>query len=135
MLALMETYKERVEALNRQMTVLRSSLDEVTMASQSIKALMGAKEGEEILIPIGASSFANVKATSNRNIIVGIGSKVSVEKTPEGAAQYMDANAAELTEALKKTIEASKEMQEALTTVSEAIQQEYRNRQVGQTPQ
>jgi prefoldin alpha subunit len=132
MLALMETYKNRVEALSRQVNVLRSTLDEVNMANESVKALMEANEGDEILIPIGASSFMNVKVSSNKNIIVGVGSNISVEKTPEEASSYMSANAAELTEALKKTVDALNEVQQALSTVSEAVQMEYMNRQ--QTP-
>jgi prefoldin alpha subunit len=129
MLALMESYKNRTEALSRQVNVLRSTLDEVNMANESIKTLMAAKEGDEILIPIGASSFMTVKVSSNKNIIVGIGSGISAEKTPEDANKYMEANAAELTEALKKTVEALNEVQQALTTVSEAVQQEYMIRQ------
>ena len=132
MLALMETYKNRVEALTRQVNVLRSTLYEVNMANESVKALMEANEGDEILIPIGASSFMNVKVSSNKNIIVGVGSNISVEKTPEEASSYMSANAAELTEALKKTVDALNEVQQALSTVSEAVQMEYMNRQ--QTP-
>ena len=129
MLALMESYKNRTEALSRQVTVLRSTLDEVNMADESIKALMAAKEGDEIMVPIGASSFMNVKVTSNKNIVVGVGSGISVEKTPEDANKYMEANAAELSEALKKTVDALQEVQQALSTVSEAVQVEYMNRQ------
>ena len=132
MLALMESYKNRTEALSRQVNVLRSTLDEVNMANESIKALLAANEGDEIMVPIGASSFMTVKVASNKNIVVGIGSNISVEKSPEDASQYMEANAAELTEALKKTVDALNEVQKALSTVSEAVQIEYMNRQ--QTP-
>ncbi len=132
MLALMETYKNRTEALSHQVTVIRSSLDEVNMANESIKSLMATKEGDEIMIPIGASSFMTVKVVSNKNIVVGIGSGLSAEKTPEDASKFMEANAAELSEALKKTVDALQEVQQALTTVSEAVQLEYMNRQ--QTP-
>ncbi len=132
MLALMENYKNRTEALSRQVTVLRSTLDEVNMAHESIKALIGAKEGDEIMVPIGASSFMTVKVASNKNIVVGVGSGISVEKTPEDASKYMEANSAELSEALKKTVDALQEVQQALTTVSEAVQVEYMNRQQGQ---
>ena len=133
MLALMDSYKNRVEALTRQAQVLRSTLDEVNMADTSIKTLIDAKEGDEIMVPIGASSFMNVKVTSNKNIIVGIGSGISVEKAPEEASKFMEANAAEISEALKKTVDAVQEVQQALTTVSEAVKTEYMNRQQEQT--
>ncbi len=128
-IAVMESYKERVEALSRQVQVLRVSLDEVTMASDAIKAFRDAKDGDEILVPVGAMSFIPVKVTGNRNVVVGVGSNVSVEKDVSDSIEYMDANGAEINEALKKTVEALNEAQNALSELSNAIQHEYANRQ------
>ncbi|MGN0138722.1 MAG: prefoldin subunit alpha [Candidatus Methanomethylophilaceae archaeon] len=128
-IAAMESYKERVEALSRQVQVLRVSLEEVTMSADALKAFKNAKEGDEIMVPVGASSFITVKVTSNRNVVVGIGSNISVEKDIDDAIGYMDANNAEIAEALKKSAEALNEAQQALTTISNAVQQEYVNRQ------
>ena len=128
-IAVMESYKERVDALSRQVQVLRVSLDEVTMASDAIKAFRDAKDGDEILVPVGAMSFIPVKVTGNRNVVVGVGSNISVEKDVEGSIEYMDANGAEINEALKKTVEALNEAQNALSELSAAVQHEYSNRQ------
>ena len=128
-IAAMESYKERVEALSRQVQVLRVSLEEATMSADALKAFKNAKEGDEIMVPVGASSFITVKVTSNRNVVVGIGSNISVEKDIDDAIGYMDANNAEIAEALKKSAEALNEAQQALTTISNAVQQEYVNRQ------
>ena len=128
-IAAMESYKERVEALSRQVQVLRVSLDEVTMTAEALKAFKDAKVGDEIMVPVGASSFITVQVTSNRNVVVGIGSNISVEKDIDDAISYMDANNAEIAEALKKSAETLNEAQQALTTISNAVQQEYVNRQ------
>ena len=128
-IAAMESYKERVEALSRQVQVLRVPIAEVTMSADALKAFKNAKEGDEIMVPVGASSFITVKVTSNRNVVVGIGSNISVEKDIDDAIGYMDANNAEIAEALKKSAEALNEAQQALTTISNAVQQEYVNRQ------
>lgn len=128
-IAAMESYKERVEALSRQVQVLRVSLEEVTMSADALKAFKNAKEGDDIMVPVGASSFITVKVTSNRNVVVGIGSNISVEKDIDDAISYMDANNAEIAEALKKSAETLNEAQQALTTISNAVQQEYVNRQ------
>ena len=131
-IAAMESYKERVEALSRQVQVLRVSLEEVTMSSDALKAFKNAKEGDDIMVPVGASSFITVQVTSNKNVIVGIGSNISVEKDVDDAIGYMDANNAEISEALKKSADALNEAQQALTTISNAVQQEYVNRQQAQ---
>ncbi len=134
-IAVMESYKERVEALSRQVQLLRVSLDEVTMASEALKAFRDAKDGDEILVPVGASSFIPVKVSGNRSVVVGIGSNISVEKDADASVEYMDANGAEINEALKKSVDALNEAQTALSNLSAAIQNEYANRQAGMPQQ
>lgn len=121
-IAAMESYKERVEALSRQVQVLRVSLDEVSMTAEALRAFKDAKVGDEIMVPVGASSFITVQVTSNKNVVVGIGSNISVEKDVEDAIGYMDANNAEISEALKKSADALNEAQQALSTISNAVQ-------------
>lgn len=127
--SVMESYKDRVEALSRQVQMLRVSLDEVNLASNSLKAFNEAKEGDEIMVPVGAQCMVTVKVTSKKDVVVGIGSNLSVEKSTEDAIQYMDANAAEISEALKSCANALNEAQQSLTTLSQAVQQEYAERQ------
>ena len=110
-IAMMESYKERVEALSHQVQVLRVSLDEVTMAGEALKAFKDAKEGDEILVPAGASTYIPVKVTGNRKVVVGIGSGISVEKD------------------VSESVEALNEVQNALTNITAAVQQEYSQRQ------
>lgn len=128
-IALMESYKQRVEALTQQVQVLRVSLDEVNMAATALKSFQDAKEGDEILVPVGASTYIPVKVTGNRNAIVGIGSNISVEKNVSDSIDYMNANGAEISEALKKSVDALNEVQNALANVTAAVQHEYTSRQ------
>ncbi len=124
-LALMEAYKDRVEAMSRQVQVLRMSLDEVSLALEAVKAFKDAKEGDEIMVPVGASCYIPVKVTGNRTVITGIGSGISVQKTSEESIDYLEGNSAEITEALKKSVEALNEAQQNLAGMSDAVQQEY----------
>ncbi len=131
-LALMDAYKDRVEALTRQVQVLRMSLDEVSMALEAVKAFKDAKEGDEIMVPVGASCYIPVKVTGNRTVITGIGSGISIQKTSDESVDYLDKSSAEIAEALKKSIETLNESQQSLTAVSEAVQQEYAGRRQAQ---
>lgn len=124
-LALMDAYKDRVEAMSRQVQVLRMSLDEVSLALEAVKAFKDAKEGDEIMVPVGASCYIPVKVTGNRTVITGIGSGISVQKTSDQSIDYLEGNAAEITEALKKSVEALNEAQQNLASMSDAVQQEY----------
>lgn len=124
-LALMDAYKDRVEAMSRQVQVLRMSLDEVSLALEAVKAFKDAKEGDEIMVPVGASCYIPVKVTGNRSVITGIGSGISVQKTSDESIDYLEGNSAEITEALKKSVEALNEAQQNLASMSDAVQQEY----------
>lgn len=132
-IALVDAYRERVEGMSRQVQVLRVSFDEVSLALESVKAFKDAKEGDEIMVPVGASCYIPVKVTGNRSVVTNIGSGVSVQKTADESIEYLEANAAEINEALKKSMETLNEAQQNLAAMSETVQQEYaaRRQQAG----
>ena len=78
---------------------------------------------------VGASSFITAKVTSEPKAIVGVGNKISVEKTLDEAVEHMASNVTELTEALKKLTDTMKEMDAAARNLAVAVQQEYQRRQ------
>lgn len=127
-LALMDAYKERVEAMSRQVQVLRMSLEEVSLALDAVKAFKDSKEGDEIMVPVGASCFIPVKVTGNKTVVTGVGTGISIQKTSQESIDYLEANSAEISEALKKSVDALNEAQQNLTAMSEAVQQEYASR-------
>ena len=105
------------------------SYEETLSASQTLASLVDAKEGDEIMVPVGASSFITAKVTSSPKAVVGIGNKVSVEKDLSDAVEYMKSNLNEIADALKKLNESMQEMDAAARNLSVAVQQEYQRRQ------
>ena len=128
-LAILETYNAQLEALNRQVRLLQVSLDDTTRARESFKALADAKEGDEILIPVGASSFIRAKVTDKKTAIVGIGNRISAEKDLAEAAEFMDAGVAEITAALREAITALNGVEKMAAELTAAVENEYQNRQ------
>jgi prefoldin alpha subunit len=128
-LMILENYEAQLEALDRQVRLLQVSLEDTARARDSFKALADAKEGDEILIPVGASSFMHAKVTAKRTAIVGIGNRVSVEKDLNEAVAFMTEGVNEISAALKDSITALNEIQTATDNLSNAIETEYRIRQ------
>ena len=128
-LAILETYNAQLEALNRQVRLLQVSLDDTTRARESFKALADAKEGDEILIPVGASSFIRAKVTDKKTAIVGIGNRISAEKDLTEATEFMDAGVAEITAALREAITALNGVEKMAAELTAAVENEYQNRQ------
>ena len=105
------------------------SFEETVRASETLNAFAKAKEGDEILVPVGASSFVTAKVTASPKAVVGIGNKVSVEKTVDEAVAYVNENMAEIKDALTKLNESMQEMDAAARNLAAAVQQEYQRRQ------
>lgn len=126
----LDTYNAQLEAINRQVRLLQVSLEDTTRARESFKALANAKEGDDILIPVGASSFVPAKVTGSRKAIVGIGNRLSAEKDLDEAAAFMDANVSEISKALRESVNALSEIERIATELTMAVQNEYRVRQL-----
>jgi len=128
-LSLLDVYKAQLEALAGQGQILQMSLEETLRARETMKAMLTAKDGDEILIPVGASSFVPAKAAGSGKAIVGVGNRMSVEKNLDEAVKFFDEGVNELSEALKKVGESINEMEMNARNLSMAVQQEYQRRQ------
>ncbi|MDN5357196.1 MAG: prefoldin subunit alpha [Candidatus Methanomethylophilaceae archaeon] len=128
-LQVLESYKGQMETLSRQINILQVSLEESVRARETLKAFADAKEGDEVLVPIGASVFVAAKVTGSREAIVGIGNRVSIDKDLTEATEYLGSGVVEIQEALKKASAAFSEMQSAANNLADAINAEYEARQ------
>lgn len=128
-LATLETIKVQLDAMAQQARFFQLSLEETMRAHDTLDAFAKAKEGDEILVPAGASSFVIATVTSKRKAVVGIGNKVSIDMDLEEAAKYMADSAAEVREAIQKLNENMKQADSQARSLSMTIQQEYQRRQ------
>jgi prefoldin alpha subunit len=131
----LESYQKQLENVNRQARILQNSRDETVRAHRTVQALTDAKPGDEILVPIGASCLVTVQVSEKKKAVVGIGSKVSVEKDFPDVMTYLDSTAKELNEGIQNTIAAIQEIQGYIEQLSAAIQNEYASRQQNQLKQ
>ena len=128
-MATLEAYKVQLDAMAQQSNFFKLSLEETLRARDTLKAFANAKEGDEILVPAGASTFVIATVTSKRKAVVGIGNKVSIDMDLEQAADYMASSVTEVQEAINKLNEAIQEMNAKARELSLAVQQEYQRRQ------
>jgi len=128
-LAVLDAYQRQLENFSSQAEILRMSLDDALRARDTLQAVAGAKEGDDILIPVGSGAFVHATVSEKRAAVVGVGSRVSVEKDLTDAVEFMKAGINDITEALKKADGAIKEVDEAARKLSAAVQQEYQRRQ------
>jgi prefoldin alpha subunit len=124
-LAVLDAYKAQLDSLSSQLQLLQMSLEEAVRARETLQAFAKAKVGDEIMVPIGASSFIFAQVADTEKAVVGIGNRLSQERPLNEAVEYLDANIEEIGEALKKATEAGAELENRARQLSAAIQQEY----------
>ena len=128
-LATLETMKVQLDAMAQQARFFQLSLEETMRAHDTLDAFAKAKEGDEVLVPAGASSFVIATVTSKRKAVVGIGNKVSIDMDLDEAAKYMADSANEGKDAIQKLNENMRQMDSQARSLSMSIQQEYQRRQ------
>ncbi|UAL07744.1 MAG: prefoldin subunit alpha [Candidatus Methanogranum gryphiswaldense] len=128
-MAVLESYNKQLESLGRQAQVLQASMDDILRARETLKALKDAKEGDEVLLPIGASSYINVNVSAKTKVIVNVGNRVSIEKTIDEAIEFAVATGNECSDTLKNAVNAMGEIECLANDLTMAIQNEYRNKQ------
>ena len=103
LVAKMQAYQGRMEALQQQTNLIQASINDVDSALKAITSLEGAGEGHEMLVPIGAGSFVHATIAKPDKVLVGLGAEISVERTTADARNIFQARRTELEKALAET--------------------------------
>jgi prefoldin alpha subunit len=61
--------------------MMNAAMTDLTYANLTLESIEKEKENAEMMVPIGGSSYINVKLANPDKVVVGMGAGVSVEKT------------------------------------------------------
>lgn len=111
-----EYYRLQAEALQRNLELVNSSLEELEVVVKSLEEIRGQGKKNEILVPIGADSYVSSRILDTQRVILGIGAGVAVKKPIQEAKKDLEARIEEL-EGVKK------ELGERLALLLERIQE------------
>lgn len=79
--------EQTAETLQSRIGMLNAAITDLTYANMTLDGVEKEKENAELLVPIGGSSYVQVKLANPDKVVVGLGAGVSVEKTlPEAKA-------------------------------------------------
>ena len=128
-MAMLDVYRSQLESMGNQVQLLQMSLEEAGRAKDTLEAFQGSQEGDELLVPVGASSFVRAKVADASSAIVGVGNKLSVERNMDDAISFLDKNIGDIKEALKQATESTQELENRARSLSAAVQKAYQERQ------
>ncbi|MBN1109460.1 MAG: prefoldin subunit alpha [Methanomassiliicoccales archaeon] len=128
-MAALEAYKAQLEAMNEQGQLLQMSLEDHSRAKDALEAVARGQPGDEVLMPVGGSSYVYATVSHNDRVLVGVGTGVSMEKPIGDAMTTLDARINELMDALKKVGEGRTALEAKMQQLSQVLQQEYQRMQ------
>ena len=116
-------FEQTADNLQQRLGMLSAALTDLSYAKSTLDSVEKEKENAEMLVPIGGSSYINVKLVNPDKILIGLGAGVSVEKTlPEAKAM--------ITQRMEELQKTQISAQQQLVQISERINQD-RNRLEG----
>lgn len=120
--AALEAAKAQLEGLAKQQQLIQLAVEEHVRARETIKQ-MGAREpGDVILIPLGADSYVYARVSEDKNAVVGVGSGVSMRRTPEEAEKILDSKIDDLSRAFKSVVDRAAQTEAAMQDLSAKVQ-------------
>lgn len=120
----LEIFRAQLESIAQNQQLIQISLEELERARETLNQYQKAKEGDELLVPIGGNSFVFAKVATNSKAIVGVGTGISVEKSMEEAIKTMGDRSKELFDTMSKLNERRMAIEEQANVLSQTVQQE-----------
>ena len=122
---MLESAKAQVEGLARQQELIQLAVDEHVRARETIKQIAKGVTDDEILVPLGADSYIHARISNNKDAIVGVGSGVSIRRSPEEAEKILDSKIDELSRAFKSIAEKAAQTEALIQELTEKVQAQY----------
>lgn len=88
----LETYRAQLDAFTKQDEILRINMEEFMRARDTLQGIKDKKEGEKILVPIGANFFIHAKMTDNKKVISNLGSTVAAGESVGDAIKRLESH-------------------------------------------
>ncbi len=127
----LETAKAQLEALSKQQELIQLAVEEHVKARETVKNLVKSVPGDELMIPVGADSYIFAKSSERKDVVLGVGSGVSVQRSAEEAEKILDTRVEELAQAFQRVAEMAAQTEQAVQELSEKIQEQYEKAQSG----
>jgi len=120
----LEIYKAQLEALNKQKDLIETSLNEHRMGLETIKNYRDAKEGTEILVPVGGGTYIPA-VVGRKKVMLALGAEYYAEEEFERAIEEFGRRVSELEESLSKVNESIGLINQKATQLSLILEDYY----------
>jgi len=124
----LELLNQRLGELQRTMDIARQQLEHSSVALEMLNALTVAKEGQELLVPIGSGTFITVKASDVKNVKLAVGAGVVVDKSVTESINFIKNQSVQINEFSIQTNEAYEQTVSKAMKLQEKIESDMRSK-------
>ena len=124
-LAVLDQYREQLEALAQQQEIVRVSLEEHMRAKETLTRYQQAGKGAEVLMPVGANAFVVAEVRDAGKAFMGVGSDVVLFDDIPKQIERLDARIKSISEAMAAIGNRLAELQQRAETQSASVQSLY----------
>ena len=128
-IAVLDQYREQIEAIAQQQEIIRISLEEHMRARETLTRYGDAGKGAEVLVPIGANSFLVAESKDVSKAFVSVGSDLLVYDDIEAQLARLDARIKSITEAANAITQRLGELQRRAEAQGAMVQDMYEQMQ------
>ncbi len=125
LLLLYQQYRKQLEMIGVQVELLESTAGEYGRARDTIEEVGNAREGSEILVPIGGNVFIYSTLKDSSRVITGIGGNVAIEKKVDKAIDIIEKRIEDIRKEEKKLGELAQKLQLKLEEILKEIGEKY----------
>ena len=115
-------YKQQGDLIQQQIELVRASIAEVDALTNTLDDLEG-KDSVEAFVPVGAGSFIKGELKNTDEVIVSIGSGITVKKDVDGARETIARQKKDLEDSLDKMLANMQQVSDIIGSLSAQAEQ------------
>lgn len=134
LLGLLQQTREQLDQLNTQGELLRISLEEHRTAIDTLDAYKDVKEGQEVLVPVGANAYVFASSASTKAAITELGAGLSAAMPIGVAVEKLQKRIEKIDGSRKKVLEGAARLEQSVASIETQVQSLYAQLQAGAAP-
>jgi len=125
MLGILQNTRDQIEQLRTQAELMRISLEEHRTAIDTLEAYKDVKEGDEVLLPVGANAFIFANASATKSAVTELGAGISASLPIHTAVEKLRKRIERIDSSRKKMVEAGTRLEQNAASLEEQVQTMY----------
>ncbi len=122
-LAEYEVLRTQAEALQQNLELVNQHISEFRRTIEAIEEVERLKEGNEILVPLGAGSFVRAELKDTGSVILSLGADVAARRSTAEARQELEARVRELERVRDEHSSRLQEVLKGLEAIAPVVEQ------------